>query len=302
MKCTRCSAEIPAQSRFCLRCGTPLQTAVLPTSVAPAAAAFPAPRQSSRPLIALIAALALAVLALGGFLLHGFLTQKPGETSGGQLVQKPGEGSAGSLVQAPGNSRPGAPVQAPAESNPNKIVQSPAPVVDTAAIDDYLRFVKRVDEQKMALTKQELAAALTSQASQLGRQAEAATDDLKSKEYLPGVARESAGIEREWDSLSKIFGARIPPPSCVGLRDAYYTYLGKVQGMFVKYHRALAEAQSDPGKAIAALTAMQGSASAEADNAARSADDALYDICKKYNLRKEFRIETDPSSSTGTIR
>lgn len=299
MKCARCSAEIPAQSQFCLRCGTPIHMPVQPIA---APAAFPAPKSNNRPLIATVVVLLLAVLGLAGFLVRGALTQQTAKPSDGKLVQAPGEGGAGALVQAPGNSRPGAPVQAPADSNPNKVAQAPAPVINTADIDDYLRFVRRIEEQKMALTKQELAAALTSQAQQLGKQAEAATDDQKSKEYLPGVARESGGIEQQWDRLSRTFAARVPPPSCVSLRDAYYAYLGKVQSMFVKYHNALAEAQSDPSKAIAALTAMQGSASSDADNAARAADDALYDICRKYNLRKEFDIKTDPSSSTGTIR
>ena len=252
--------------------------------------------------MAVIVLLALAVLALGGLLIRGALTQQSAQSSTGRLVQAPGEGGAGALVQAPGDSHTGAPVQAPADANPNKITQAPVAVVNTADIDDYLRFVKRVEEQKMALTKQELAAALTSSAGQLGKQAEAATDDVKSKNYLPGVANESAGIEGQWDNLTKLFGSRRPPQSCIGLRDAYYAYLGKVQGQFVKYHRALAQAQTDPGKAIEALTSMQGSASAEADRAARDADDALYDICKKYSLRKEFDIKTDPSSSTGSIR
>ena len=49
----------------------------------------------------------------------------------------------------------------------------------------------------MALTKQELAAALTSSAGQLAKQAEAATDDDKAKAYLPSVAQDSAGVEKE---------------------------------------------------------------------------------------------------------
>jgi hypothetical protein len=302
MKCARCSAEIPAQSQFCLRCGTPVHTTVLPTHSTPTAAAFPAPRQSNRALITAIVLLLLALLGVIGYLVRGALLQQAAKPSGGKLVQAPGEGGAGSLVQAPGNSNSGAPVQAPADSNPNKVVQVPKPTVNTAEIDDYLRFLKGIEERKMALTKQELAAALTSQASQLGRQAEAATDDQKSKDYLPGVSQEFAGLDRDWDSLTRMFNTKVPPQSCIPLHDAYYAYLGKVQGMFVKYHNALAEAQSDPSKAISALTAMQGSASAEADNAARSADDALYDVCKKYDLRKEFDIKTDPSGSTGSLR
>ena len=302
MKCARCSAELPAQSQFCLRCGTPVSRTAPPLNGLPSAAALPATRHGNRPLVATVTLVILALLVLAGFIVRGALTQQAARSSNGQLVQAPGEGGAGALVQAPGNSRPGAPVQAPADSNPNKVVQVPATAINTSDIDDYLRFVKRIEEQKLALTKQELAAALTSSASQLGKQAEAATDDQKSKDYLPSVANESAGIEREWDNVSKAFASRVPPANCVALRDAYYAYLGKVEGMFVKYHRALADAQTDPSKAIAALTAMQGSASADADRAARDADDALYEICKKYNLHKEFDIKTDPSGSTGSLR
>jgi hypothetical protein len=252
--------------------------------------AFPAPRQSNKALIAAIVVLLLALLGAVGFMLRN------------RLVQAPGDSRTGALVQAPGELRGGAPVQAPADSNPNKIVQVPAPVINTAAIDDYLRFVKRIEEQKMALTKQELASALASQAGSLAKQAEAATDDQKSKEYLPTMAHESAATEPAWDNLTKTFAARVPPPECVSLRDAYYAYLGKVEAQFVKLHSAYAEAQSDPGKALNTLTSMQGTASVEADNAARAADDALDDICRKYSLRKEFKIETDPSASTGSLR
>ncbi len=300
MKCARCSAEIPAQSQFCLRCGTPVHAAPTPTGAAmPGAPA--APRQLNRPMIGMVVALALAILAFAGFMVRGALTQHAANASTGQLVQAPGEGASGSLVQAPGDSHSGAPVQAPADNGPNRVVQTPAAGTNTTDIDDYLRFVKGIEDQKMAITKQELAEALTSSAGQLAKQAEAASDDVKSKEYLPGVAHESSGLEHEWDDLSKTFGARVPPPSCVSLRDAYYAYLGKVQSMFYKFHSALAGAQTDPSKAISALTGMQGTASAEADTAARTADDALYDICRKYNLRKDFDIKTDPSSSTGIL-
>lgn len=302
MKCARCSAEIPAQSQFCLRCGTPIHATGLPAHAAPAAAVFPAPRQTNKPLIAAVTVLLLAILGVAAFFVNSALTQKAANRSNGQLVQAPGEGGAGALVQAPGNSHPSAPVQAPADSDPNRIVQAPKLTINTADIDDYLRFVKRCEDQKMVLIKQELAAALASSAGQLAKQAEAATDDQKSKDYLPGVAKESTGFEADWNNLTKVFTGRTPPQSCIQLHDAYYAHLGKIQGQFAAYHSALATAQSDPNKALQALTAMQGTASVEADKSARSADDELYDICKKYNLRKEYDIKTDPSGSTGSLR
>ena len=302
MKCARCSAEIPAQSQFCLRCGTPLHATAMPMNTAPVASASPAPPRTNKPLIAAITVLVLAILGVAAFFVRSALTQKAANPNSGQLVQAPGEGGAGALVQAPGDSHAGAPVQAPADSNPNRVVQKPAPVINTAEIDDYLRFVKGIEEQKIGLVKQELAAALASQAGQLAKQAEAATDDQKSKDYLPGVAKENSGFAGDWDRLTRAFNGRVPPQSCIQLHDAYYSHLGKIQGQFAAYQNALATAQSDPNKALQALTAMQGTASVEADKSARAADDELYDICRKYNLRKEFDIKTDPSGSTGSLR
>ena len=269
----------------------------------PAASALPVPRQANRPLIAAgVVLLLLALIALGAFVVRGALTQQAAKPSGGQLVQAPGEGRPGSLVQAPGNSNIGAPVQAPADSNPNKIVQSSAPVVNTADISDYLRFVKEVEDRKMRVIKSELAGALASQASQLGRQAAAASDDDQSKAYLPSVAKDSAQYDVQWNELTKYFNTRVPPASCRDIYVRYYDHLGKIQSQFVKVRNALAQAQSDPSKALQSLTDMQGTASVEADTSARSADDAVDDVCRKYSLRKEFDIKTDPSGSTGSLR
>lgn len=301
MKCTRCSAEIPAQSQFCLRCGLPLRPGAGASAAGPPAAAIPQPAQNNRALVIVSGILALALIALLAFVGYGYLTQKPSNAGGGQLVQAPGAPGAGTLVQAPANPGSGASIQAPAEPTKSPLT-APAQKVNTSEIDDYLRFVKGCEDQKMTITRKQLADTLANYAGQLGKQAEAATDDQKSKDYLPSVSRDSAQYDKQWDDLVKYFNTRTPPSSCVELHDKYYAYLGKTEGMFVKLSSALAEAQSDPNKALQSLTGMQGAASAEADAAARSADDALYDICKKYGLRKEFDIKTDPSSSSGMLR
>src|SRR6478672_6143619 len=115
MKCTRCSAELPAQSQFCLRCGTPVQppaSSFQPSGPSSGAlpplgqSAFPQARSNNGPMIAIIAVLALLVLGLGAFLLAGVLQQKPDQTGTGQLVQAPGQAGNNGLVQAPAQTTP----------------------------------------------------------------------------------------------------------------------------------------------------------------------------------------------------
>src|SRR5262245_25402593 len=117
MKCARCSAEIPAQSQFCLRCGAAISnTAVNPTGYT-AQMSMAQPRANNRPLLIAVALLALLALGLGAYVAKGML-QKPGQASTGQLVQAPGAGKSSPLVQAPGESQQSPMVQAPGEPEP----------------------------------------------------------------------------------------------------------------------------------------------------------------------------------------
>jgi hypothetical protein len=298
MKCARCSAELPSQSQFCLRCGTPIHaTAPNPTSAMTPPAAL-STRANNRPLMIAVVVLLLAVLGLGAKL---FLSQKAAATGPGQLVQAPGQGASSALVQDPGQANSHPLVQEPGKAQPPDLSQAPTPKEPYPYdIDDYLKFLKDVERRKMELTKQEMASALANYGGLLGKQAEAVNDDDKAKSFLPDINKDSAQFAKKWDDLTRYFRSKEPPATCVPLRDKYYDYLGKVAGMFVKINNALQQAQgANPQDALQAVTSMQGSASAEADAAARLADDAVADICDRYHLKKDFDIKTDPSSFTG---
>jgi hypothetical protein len=294
MKCVRCSAEIPAQSQFCLRCGAPIQaTSANPTGVM--ASPLVAPRPNTRPLLITIALLALAVVALG--VVSGGLLMRGGRSESGQLVQSPGQTGSGALVQAPGAANSSPLVQAPADTPSNQVVQQPGETAPYPAdIDDYLKFLKQIEASKQQLIRKELGDALTllPQAKALG----ATIDENQYNETFGNINKNMNYNADEWNQLTATFNQRTPPESCRDLHNKYYDQLGKIQGAIVAINDALSKVQNDPSGALHALSEMQGKASAEADAAIRAADDALGDVCSRYHLKKEFDIKDDGGSAS----
>lgn len=288
MKCARCSAEVPSHSQFCLRCGTPINAQSGYRPQAPAYSTAPAPAPNNRGLIITVSVLAVAVVAILGFLLSGALTQKPGTTAPAGLVQVPAATAPGRLVESPGVSKSTPPIVAPPTP--------PAP--DYSAINDYLKFVHQVEVTKQYMIKKELAEALKQYANLLGDQVRAVSDDNAGKEFLPNINRNPQNFSAEWNKLSQIFLQRTPPQGCVKLHDLYYQHLGSITGMFNKIHDATAQANSgQSGDAVNVLTGMMGTASAEADQTAAASDDELADICRTCKLEKTFKIATDAGAS-----
>ena len=288
MKCARCSAEIPRQSQFCLRCGTPINAAAnyappTPSGTRPLAAI---PTPNNRPLIAIITLLALAVLAMGAWMVKSSLAQKPGISNNTSLVQAPAISGPGPLIQAPGENKPTPIVVAP------PIVPSVQP--NYSDIDDYLRFVAQVERTKLNLEKQELADALITMTKVTSEQPSIAEGENDGKTYLPNINAHNKDYSSEWNKLTQMFVDHKPQPpqSCVGLHDKYYVHLGKTTSLFNKLHDALAQASSgQSSEGIAALTSMQGNRDAE--DSAQVADDELKNICRTYNLEQTFHIQAE---------
>jgi hypothetical protein len=256
----------------------------------------------NRNLLIAVVLLALALTGLLAWTLGGKLLQKPGTSDPGKLVQAPGNSSPGALVQAPGISNPGPIVQAPSNPQPQPMVQAGSPP-SNADIDDYLKFLKQIELTKMQLTKQQLASALAMYGTMTANEANAAQSDEDSKTFLPKLNEKNEDFAPQWNDLTAKFAARTPPQSCVDLRNKYLDYLGKIQGELAQIHDAVSKAESaDPSGALKVLTQMQGTASADADSAAKLADDELANVCNQYHLSKDFTIQTDPSTYSGLLR
>ncbi len=297
MKCTRCSAEIPAQSQFCLRCGTPIHTgAVHPTGVLPAGAN---PRPSlNRPLMASLIALALAVIGLGALVLH--LTSKPAMPTPNPLVQAPPPLSVPSnIVQAPDNTPPPPPVQQPT------IV--PADTPPPQDVIDYLKFLKRIEATKKQLIHAQSADLSVAQTmlpvdqiksylnfDQDPGQGGSGQDDAKKR--LEDLSKRTNEIGNQWNLLAAEFNQVSPPESCRDLRNKYLDQLGKIQAEIIQVYAILGKVQADPASALHDAEAMKGSG-ADVDTAMRLADDELGNVCHKFKLTKDFDISEGSSAS-----
>lgn len=284
MKCQRCSAELPAQSRFCLRCGTPVNNpASISTGYAAAPVAATVPSRN-RVLLFVLVLLAVAVAAAGTYVARG-LVQKRGDSASGALVQAPAQQTSAPLVQAPAE-----PINAP-------VVQAPGPAAPRPVdIEDYLAFLKQIEQEKQVLIRKQLKGALLMLA-----QAKALSATIEEQEYNQTFGNLTQGMSynaEEWEALTRKFVERTPPASCVDLRNKYLDQLGKVQAMILEVNDALNKVQSDPARALDILTQMQGRASAEADEAILKADQALADVCDRYKIRKDFDIKGDSPSAS----
>jgi hypothetical protein len=300
MKCARCSAEIPRQSQFCLRCGNPVGvnsgSGAHSATVMPVSHARPG---TNRNLMIIIAVLSLALVGVLGAVIGGKLVQKPGQTDANQLVQAPNSSGPSALVQAPALSTPAPIVQAPGDTHTPAIVQAPSePSVNTADIDDYLKFVRQIETLKQKLYHDQLADAL-----RMMTDAEKVKDTADDSEFHNGVTDLHSNIDKlagDWNTLTARFRERNPPSSCAELRNKYLDQLAKIQSQIVTVVGAFSDMGSDPGAALRNVTGLD---THEADRAAQAADDELASVCSKYHLSKDFSIQIDSSSlGAGLLR
>jgi hypothetical protein len=247
-------------------------------------------------MLAVVALLVLAVLGLGAMV----LIQKAGKSDPGKLVAAPTDSGNGGLVQKPAEASPGDTVQKPAEAKPNAVIQQPdATQPFPADIDDYLKFLKRIEAKKQALIRTQTGDALL-----MLTQAKGLSGTIEEKDYTEAFKNMDATMRKnsqDWNALTQEFNNRQPPSACVDLRNKFLDQLGKIQAAIFAVNDALAHVQSDPSNVLHALTQMQGKTSAEVDASIEAADSALSDVCDKYRLKKDFDVRGD-SGSSGLLR
>ncbi len=305
MRCIRCSAEVPANSRFCLQCGAPIaagtaaphqatgsyrpqQPVPVQQNIQPSPV-FSQPRASSNKWAVPLVILLLALLGAAGFTASRLLQKPASPIQPAPLVQAPASGFSAPLVQAPS-----APAAAPLVQQPAAVQQPP----DTSAISDYLAFLEQVELTKQKLIGEELGQALSTYGNITPDQIKAASSSAAAKTFLPKINQDSSSIRNQWLQLTQTFENHPHPQACEALFEAYYQHLNTCLGMFQSIHNALKDAQSNPNEALSELSGMLGNSSSSADQSAATADQALGDVCSKYNLTKNFSITTGADTSS----
>jgi hypothetical protein len=238
-----------------------------------------------------IAAAVVAVVALASFLgwkalanRNGAVTDKTAGALGGAA-----------LADRSGKVTGGTPVERSKTTAGN--------VIDTAAIMDYLKFLKEIERQRDDLVRAQLAQALplANLVTASTATAEMSEDPTAqhAKDYTQ-FQQSLAAIPSAWQGLStKFLGYPKPvPQSCKQLSELYYNLLGSVSGQMSQIANAFSSAMgpnANPQAAIDALTKLDSNL---VDKACRDADNELTSICDKFKLTKEFDIKASPGGSS----
>lgn len=288
MKCTRCAAEVPGQAQFCMRCGTPVAVGRPGGATAaahPAAVTYTRPTSSKSKVPAIIAAIAL-LLIVGAII--AFKLRPNGNVTTAQAAAL-GTGAltdTGSKIHDTG----------PLASNGGEIKPGPA---DPTDVIDYLKHVREIERQRVALSKQQLGQVLTwsatIQASNLTREMQDNPEAGHKEDYNKFQASFSQW-STQWEELSRAFNAypKPVPSACSLLRDKYLDVLGKTSASMTTVGAALGKGMNgDAGAAIEVLTGAQGKMSADIDRACDQADSEVATVCNKYKISKDFDIKAD---------
>jgi hypothetical protein len=291
MKCTRCAAEVPGQAQFCMRCGTPVNVG---RPGATAVAAHPAinyagsaPRKSKLPLILT----ALALLAAIGVIVALKLRPNAKVTD---VNARPAD--TGNLVNTNARIKDTAPLAS------SKANTTPGPA-DPVEIIDYLKHVREIERQRVALSKQQLGQALAWSSGIQAANLQGEMSDNPEEQHKQDYSKFQASFAQwatQWENLARAFNAypKQIPQSCVQLRDKYLDVVGKTSASVTTVGNSLSQALSgDPTNALQALSGLQGGASSSIDRACDSADSEVAAICNKYNIHKDFDIKADGGSS-----
>jgi hypothetical protein len=290
MRCARCAAEIPGQAQFCMRCGTPVNVG---RPGGPAAAAHPAisyPAQPSKSKLRAVLA-GLGILAAIGALVAFKLRPNPKVTD---MNARPG--NTGALTDA--NARVAN--TGPVADRGGKMGPGPS---DPTDVIDYLKHVREIERQRVALSKQQLGQALTWSSQLTARTLTAEMGDnpeAAHQKTYNDFQNSFSQWSGQWEELSRRFNSypKPVPQACSMLRDKYLDVLGKTSSSMTTVGSSFASAMSgNAGGAVEALTSMQGSASAEIDRSCEQADSEVAAVCKKYNISKDFDIKADGGAS-----
>jgi hypothetical protein len=296
--CPLCNQEAPSTARFCPNCASPLgpegsSPAKSPTALPSAELASRTPtqldyaaRKSQRLLVIVLVAGLILVAGIAAYSLHqtsllnaeqqnlrnapSIIGAQPSALSGTSVV-------AGQKTPLPS----GSPVLG-AQAKPGVTVPP--------AILDYLDFLGKIEAQRISL-KNNVNGAL----SMLGaaKSMEGATESDQQQGANSQLNSGYSDYTQQWQTLTRDFQTKQPPPDCESLANSYYRLLQDYSAYISQIQVAM------QNKDMNTLMNLQGSAEGQVNTDAINADSALAALCQKYSIQKPFNIPPD-SGGSGT--
>ena len=153
--------------------------------------------------------------------------------------------------------------------------------------------MKGIEDRRVALSNDTSGAvAMLGVAHQM--QSNQSDPDQQSQTAPNNVSKISSGFtdyNAKWQTLIGDFRTHTAPPDCTGLANGYWTFLTGYAKVISQLQVALLN--GDIGAAMGAQGAQK-----QINAQALQADDALTQLCSRYNAPKPFSIQPDGASSS----
>ena len=302
--CPQCGHEQSSAAKFCSHCGASLT----PGAAAPPPTRVDAAARRTRRLLAPLTVAALIVLTAAVALLAYKLAHPP---------------AAPPLTNAP----PPALAAAPPLTNAPTAPPTPAPPLTSAPtvgpgqlppdVAAYLKFLKGIEDRRVALDNTDYSAineAITQAVNtQNAQNAQKVADEENDGASSPSPQNSSnsgsqinqplGDYEMKWQALISDFRSQSPPEACSLLAKNYYLFISDDSTGVDKLHVGIlnkldssnrANDSSGPGDLASDLLKTH----AKQDQEGAAADDALTQLCARYNAPKPFSIKPEGASSS----
>lgn len=268
MKCAKCGAVIPSQSKFCLSCGEPVKSPVkesVPSATARKRSSFWAM------LIALLLVASIAtIIALKG---------RGDRVLDSANVSNPQQAPLLNAPNAPSVPQPGILQNQNLPVTPAEPKSGPPPEVVA-----YLEHIKKVEMYRRSM-RLDLAPAFDMLKKAYSIRDEPGDDERQqtNQEITTGYS----DYVSKWQQIVAYFNSVKAPSGCEQLSGAYGEALGNYSSVMIKIQYALVKND------LSTLMSLKGTVQANIDSSLRKADNELAAVCKNFGINKSFVIETD---------
>jgi hypothetical protein len=115
--------------------------------------------------------------------------------------------------------------------------------------------------------------------------------DESQERNLQEVAATSRQFAADMDRLTAKVNQLPAPAECYTLRQQYLTHLATIRELLLAISAASAKSLTDPVQAQQDLKGLQNTASPRALGDMAAADQALAEVCTRFRIQKDFKID-----------
>ena len=280
MKCAKCGLDLPPGVNFCPKCGT----------AADVERPAEKPRAKTKPfvygaiILAAIGIIALMVAVIAGRGQKNVTSAPPGAGPPDKSIvaAPPGSPNDGRILSAP----PGSP--APGDVTPPAAVKPKPP----KTVVDYLAFVKKVEDHRRMMLKDNSQALELAVQGVLGLMLNAAENP--SQDPWTPVANELNRQQQNWLSTLEFFDSKPAPAECRKFSGAYREALSTQAGATAQVAASVGSINpaksSDSSAHMAPLKGMLGTAQDPINEAVDKANGELDAVVANYDMKKPFDV------------